>query len=87
MLPIPLVSLEMLCGSQQRATLCTSSRQCAHLRIPLLHKLQLYDDALWCGQQVSILCIARMKFGHNLEAIPILSMAVAVATLWISVTV
>ena len=41
---------------------------------------------LWCGQQVSNMCVARKKLGHNLKAMPVLSMAVAVATLLISVT-
>ena len=41
---------------------------------------------LWCGQQVSNMSFARMKLERNLKAIPILSMAVAVATLLIYVT-
>ena len=48
----------------------TKACNALHHRVPLLHRLQLYDDALWCGQQVSILCVARIKFRHNLEAIP-----------------
>ena len=77
-LPISLVSLEMLSGSQKRATLCTF-----FVSVTIVSHCSEVAVVWRC----SVVWSTKIKFGHNLEAIPILSMAEAVATLWISVTV
>ena len=68
-LPIPLVCLEMLSGSQKRATLCTSF-------VSVIIVSHCFTGCscttMLCGvvNKCQFLCIARIKFGHNLEAIP-----------------